>query len=470
MTKRLIFNGFSMNCVSHIYHGLWRHPETRQTEFNDLATWTELARLLEKGKFDALFLADILGVDPAYRGAWDTYIQEAVQIPVNDAGALAAALISQTERLGLIFTSSILQEHPFNFARKVSTLDHLSKGRIGWNIVTSVSHNAAQNFGFDRIVPHDERYAWAEEYMSVVYKLWEGSWEDDALIADKAAGVYADPRRIHRIHHSGPRYKVLGPHLTQPSPQRVPSLYQAGSSRAGRSFAARHAEGTFIVSLNPEGARTLIAEVRAQVEAAGRSVDDLLFIQGLSFVAGSTEEEAWWKSRELDEYVSLDGLLAHISRDLGIDLGVLDPDRPLADIEIEGVQGLVKFFEEGNAGAQPTVRDLASSYAYNTRVVGTPETIADELGRWRDAGIDGVNVVYQTTPGSFVDFIDHVTPVLQERGLAQREYADGTLRERQFPGREARITDRHPAARYRGALRPPAPLPGAVSLMTGSVS
>lgn len=453
MSKRLIFNGFSMNCVSHIYHGLWRHPQSRQTDFNDLQTWIDLVKLLERGKFDALFLADVIGVDPAYKGSWNTYIEEAVQIPMNDTAALAGALISSTENLGLTFTSSILQEHPFNFARKLSTLDHLSKGRIGWNIVTSVSHNAAQNFGFDRIVPHTDRYRWAEEYVDIVYKLWEGSWEDDAVLNDKKAGIFADPSKIHRIHHRSERYKVLGPHLTTPSPQRTPVLYQAGSSRDGRAFASRHAEGTFIVSLNPAGARTLVDEVRAQVAAAGRDPSDLLFIQGLSFVIGSTEEEAWRKSRDLDEYVSTDGLLAHISRDLGIDLGLLDPDRPVEELQIEGVQGLVRFFEEGNPGKRARVRDLGSAYAYNTRIVGTPESIADRLGEWRDAGVDGVNVIYQTTPGSFVDFVDHLTPVLQKRGLAQREYGPGpTLRERLFDGRGAHINARHPAARYRGAF------------------
>src|SRR5690606_3646936 len=154
-----------------------------------------------RGKFDNFFLADVLGVDPIYKGSWDTYIREAVQIPVNDSSTLVGALIHATERIGLTFTSSILQDHPFNFARRATPLDRLSKGRIGWNIVTSVSHNAAQNFGFDHIVPHDERYAWAAEYVDIVYKLWEGSWDDDAVRADRLANVYADPSKIHRIRH-----------------------------------------------------------------------------------------------------------------------------------------------------------------------------------------------------------------------------------------------------------------------------
>jgi long-chain alkane monooxygenase len=452
MSKRLVFNGFSMNAISHIYHGLWRRPHTLQTRFNDLQTWVDLVKLLEKGKFDSLFVADVLGVDPAYKGSWDTYIQEAVQIPINDSGALVGALIQSTEHLGLTLTSSILQEHPFNFAKKLSTLDHLSKGRIGWNIVTSVSHNAAQNFGYDRIVQHDERYRWAEEYVDVVYKLWEGSWDDDAVIDDKEGNVYADPTKVHRIHHEGKRYKVLGPHLSQPSRQRTPVLFQAGSSRAGRAFAAKHAEGTFIVAVNPQGAKRQIDETRALVQAAGRNREDLLFVQGLSFVVGGTEQEARHKSRDLAEDISIDGLLAHISRDLGIDLGVLDPERPVDELAIEGVQGIVRAFEEGNPGKRPTVADLGRAYALSTQIVGTPETIADQLADWQAAGIDGVNMIYHTTPGSFADFIAEVTPVLQKRGLAQTDYTEGSFRERLFAGRSARLVERHPAARYRGSF------------------
>jgi FMN-dependent oxidoreductase (nitrilotriacetate monooxygenase family) len=452
MTKRLIFNGFAMNAVSHIFHGTWRRPDTRQTEFNDLDTWVSLLRVLEKGKFDSFFLADVIGVDPAYKGSWDTYVKEAVQIPINDSGALVGALIQSTEHIGLTLTSSILQEHPFNFARKLSTLDHLSKGRIGWNIVTSVSHNAAQNFGFDRIVPHDERYRWAEEYVDVLYKLWEGSWDEGAVINDKAGNLYADPSKIHRIHHHGQRYKVLGPHLSQPSPQRTPVLFQAGSSRAGRTFAARHAEGTFLLAANPEGAKAHVEETRAFIRAAGRDPDDLLFVQGLSFVVGGTEEEARRKARDLEADVSVDGLLAHISRDLGIDLGLLDPSRPVDELEIEGVQGVIRAFEEGNPGRKATVADLGRSYATATQIVGTPETIADQLAEWQAAGVDGVNVIYHTLPGSFVDFVENVTPVLQKRGLAQTDYAEGTYRERLFPGRSPRLPGRHPAARYRGAF------------------
>lgn len=450
MTKRLILNAFSMAAVSHIYHGFWRNPATQATRFHELEVWVELAKRLESAHFDALFLADVLGVDAIYKGSADTYIEQAVQIPIHDASTIATALVAVTQQLGLVFTSSILQDHPFNFARRVSTLDHLSKGRVGWNIVTSVSENASHNFGLPGITAHDERYRWAEEYMEVVYKLWEGSWDDNALLNDALNNRYADPAHVHRIHHQGPRYQVAGPHLALPSPQRTPVLYQAGSSRAGRAFATRHAEGTFIVCRNPEGARVLTSTMREQLRQAGRDPQDLKFLQGLSFVVGSTEEEAKRKAKELDEFLSVDGLLAHISRDLGVDLGVLAPDQLLSDVKIEGVQGIIEVFSE-SFGRSPTVADLASAYALNTRIVGTPEQIANELERWQAAGVDGINLMYETTPGSFIEFIDHVLPVLQQRGLAQQDYGSGTLRQKMF-GEEPTLPARHPARRWHQAF------------------
>ncbi len=451
MTQRLILNAFSMAAVSHIYHGFWRNPATQATRFHELEVWVELAKKLENAHFDALFLADVLGVDAIYKGSADTYIEQAVQIPIHDASTIATALVAVTRQLGLVFTSSILQDHPFNFARRVSTLDHLSKGRIGWNIVTSVSDNASQNFGLPGITAHDERYRWAEEYLEVVYKLWEGSWDDEALLNDAINNRYADPAHVHRIFHQGQRYRVAGPHLALPSPQRTPLLYQAGSSKAGRAFASRHAEGTFIVCRNPEGARVLTGAMREQVRQAGRDPRDLKFLQGLSFVVGSTEEEAKRKARALDEFLSVDGLLAHISRDLGVDLGVLSPDQLLSEVKIDGVQGIIDYFSDAFDRA-PTVADLASAYALNTRIVGTPEQIANELERWQAAGVDGINIMYETTPGSFIEFIDHVLPELQKRGLAQREYAPGTLRQKLFH-EDATLPARHPASSWRHAFR-----------------
>lgn len=378
------------------------------------------------------------------------FVDSGLQIPSNDPTVLASALAYATEHIGIVVTSSILQSHPFDFARKISTLDHATKGRIGWNIVTSLSHNAWRNFGFDEITAHDDRYRWAEEYVEVVYKLWEGSWDEDALIQDKESGVHADFDKVHKIRHDGKRYRVEGPHLVAPSPQRTPLLFQAGSSATGRRFAARNAEGQFIVSPTPEAARSLITDTRRLVAEAGRDPHDLKFFQGLSFVIGSTEDEARRKAAELDEVIDPTTIIAHAAGGLGHDLGFYDLDTPIGDIETEGTRSTLAWLHEAVPDREPTVRDLARMRSRYGRVVGTPEQIADRLEVWRAAGIDGVNVTNATIPGSYVEFIDHVLPVLRARGLAATEYAAGTSR-RKATGRD-RLPDTHPAAAYRGAF------------------
>jgi long-chain alkane monooxygenase len=449
MSKRLIFCAFTMNTVSHIYHGLWRHPQTRQLEYTDLDTWVDLAKLLERGRFDAIFLADVIGLYGDYRGGWDTYVREGLQIPSNDPSVLISALAHATEHLGLAFTSSIIQEHPFNFARKVSTLDHLSKGRIAWNIVTNALANGSRNFGLDDLTEHDERYSWAQEYLEVVYKLWEGSWEDDALIKDTANGIHADPGKIHKINHRGRRYNVEGPHLPSPSPQRTPVLAQAGSSKAGRDFAALHAEAQFLIAPHPEAAKAQIQDVRARAVAYGRRPEDILFLQGLSFVVGSTEEEARRKEAEVDEFLSLDGMLAHASGGIGVDLGNIPWDQPVGDVQVEGVRSILEAAIAGVPHTRSvTVADVARLLGKTTRITGTPEQIADRLEDWAAAGVDGVNLMYSTTPGTFVDFIEHVAPELQRRGLMQREYQPGTFRQKLF-GHGPYLPDRHVGRSYR---------------------
>lgn len=451
MTKRLIFNAFCMNALSHVYHGYWRHPESRQVDFNDLKVWTDLARLLEEARFDGLFLADVLGVDPVYDNSRDIYIEQGIHFPSNDPSILVGALAAATENLGLMFTSSIIQAHPVEFARRVSTLDHYTKGRVGWNIVTSANKASADLFGHDGLTRHDDRYAWAQDYVEATYKLWEGSWQEGALLKDRSAGRFADPALVHDIHHQGPRYRIKGVHSSTPSPQRTPFLVQAGSSPSGRAFAAAHAEATFIVALTPDGARRAISDINSQLPAHGRAPGDILFFQGASFVIGPTDEEAQRKAREADDWVNFDALSAHVGRDLGVDFARLDPDQPVRELKIEGLQGFTTFVEEANPGKVVRLRDLSTAMSYNGRIIGSPETIADRLAEWRDAGIDGVNIAYQTLPGSFADFAQHVMPVLRQRGLAQSDYAPGTLREKLFPGRGAQLGPGHPAAAHRVA-------------------
>lgn len=451
MPRRLRFNAFTMNCVSHIHHGQWRRPDTRQLDYLDLDTWVDLAKTLERGKFDAIFLADVIGTYNVYGGNRDAAVEEGLQTPVNDPSLLIPTLAYVTENIGFAFTQSILQEHPFNYARRLSTLDHLTNGRVGWNVVTSYLEDTGRNLGYGGLPPHDERYARADEYLDVIYKLLEASWDDDAVIRDTENGIYADPSKIHNIDHVGQYFDVVGPHVSEPSPQRTPILFQAGASTRGRAFAAKHAEAIFIAGRNPQGAKAHVDEVKEQAAKYGRNPDDILFYQGLSFVVGGTEEEALRKKREIDEYASTRGYAAHFAGGIGIDVSQFDLDEPVGNIETNAVQGVVKGLVEAAPDKTWTFGELIR-WATDTQIVGTPEQIADELQLWADAGVDGVNVMYHVTPGSFEDFVDGVIPVLQDRGLAQREYAPGTLREKLTDGASGpRLNDRHPAAGRRRA-------------------
>lgn len=450
MPKPLHFSAFVMNTTSHIIQGLWRTPEARQNEFNSLDHWVELAKLLERGRFDFIFFADVVGLYGDYGGGYRKYVEAGLQIPSNDPSVIASAIAYNTTDLGIAITSSVIQEHPFNFARRMSTLDHATGGRIAWNIVTNGLSNASRNFGYDELEEHDERYVWADEYTDVTYKLWEGSWDEGALLQDKERGLHADHSKVHKIHHVGKRYRVEGPHLVAPSPQRTPVLFQAGSSEAGREFAAKNAEAQFIITPGPEHARKLVADTRARMAAYGRAPEDLKFFQGLHFVIGSTEEEARRKEAELEENIDLDAMVAHLSGGLGIDFGGYPLDTPLGEITTNGIRSILDWVRESVPGREPTLEDLGRLQGRSSRVVGTPESIADTLQQWRDAGVDGINVVNATRPGSYADFIDHVIPVLQERGLAQKEYRPGTARAKLF-GSDL-LDDRHPAARHRGAF------------------
>jgi FMN-dependent oxidoreductase (nitrilotriacetate monooxygenase family) len=451
--RPLHFSAFVMNTTGHIVQGTWRRPSAQQTSFNDLDHWVNLAKTLERGKFDTIFFADVVGLYAPYRGDERKYFEAGLQVPSNDPSVLASAIAYATEHLGIAFTASILQEHPFNFARRISTLDHATKGRVAWNIVTNYLPNASRNFGLEGLTAHDERYAWADEYVDVTYKLWEGSWDEDALVQDVETGIHADYDKVHRINHEGPRYKVEGPHLVTPSPQRTPLLFQAGASEAGRNFAAKNAEAIFVQSPNPASAARDTADIRARAVANGRRESDLKFFQGLYVIPGSTEEEAKRIAAELDEWIDYDAQLSHMSGAVGIDFGHEDLDTPVGEIRTEGVQSIVGWIKDLVTDRPATLRDVAHFTATNSRIVGTPEQIADQLEIWQAAGIDGINLVNAEIPGSYEDFIDHVTPVLQARGLQQTEYGEGSLRNKLF-GEGDRLPERHHATRYRGAFAP----------------
>ncbi|PAU58465.1 LLM class flavin-dependent oxidoreductase [Pseudomonas indica] len=448
--KQLRLNAFDMNCIGHINHGLWTHPRDRSTEFGSLAYWTELARLLERGLFDGLFIADILGVYDVYQGSIDLPLKEAIQLPVNDPLLLASALLGATTHLGFGVTANLSHEPPYLFARRLSTLDHLSQGRIGWNIVTGYLDSAARAMGQNGLVEHDRRYDQADEYLEVLYKLWEGSWEDDAVLADRAARIHTQPDKVHQVRHQGEFYRVEGYHLSAPSPQRTPVLFQAGSSERGLRFAGRHAECVFIGGSNPSAVRDQVVRVRRAAEAAGRDPQSVKLFLGISAVVATSEAEARDKLAEYRRHANPEAGLAHFSASTGIDFSRYGLDEPIRYQKTNAIESVVKTFTAPGAGW--TRRRLLEQHALGGRyplLVGSPVQVADELLHWLDdTGLDGFNLTRTVTPESHADFIDLVIPELQARGRYKTAYAEGTLREKLF-GAGPRLPAGHPGSAWR---------------------
>jgi len=452
MTKQIRLNAFDMNCVGHIQHGMWAHPRDRSMAYNTLEYWQELARTAERGKFDGIFLADIVGVYDVYKDSPDPSIAHAVQVPVNDPLLVIPAMAAATQHIGFGVTSNLTYEPPYLFARRMSTLDHLTRGRIGWNIVTGYLDSAARGMGLTKQIRHDERYDAAEEYMEVVYKLWEGSWEDDAVLRDRERGLYADPAKVHRVRHEGKHYRVDALHLAEPSPQRTPVLYQAGASSRGKDFGARHAECIFLAGPTKDSTRATVSDIRRRAADQARDPADILVFLGRAVVVGKTRKEAEEKYEDYHRYASIEGALAHFSSSTGIDFSRYDPDEPLRYEENDAMNSVLRDFTV-DSGETWTLRKIFGRKGLGSRnapLVGSAEEIADELQSWvEDTDIDGFNLSRVVTPEGLEDFVDLVVPILQERGVYKRDYGEGTLREKLFgPGR-SRLAGSHPAASYR---------------------
>ena len=456
MTKQIGFNLFEMNTVGHISHGLWVHPANTRHRFNDLDFWIEEAKLLEAGLFDAVFLADVIGAYDGYRGGPETALREGVQIPSNDPLLVIPAMAAVTRHLAFAATFSTTYEPPFAFARRASTLDHLTKGRFGWNIVTSYLPNAARNFGLDDEVGHDDRYEIAEEYLQVLYKLWEGSWDDDAVVQDREHRVYTDPSKVRAIDHVGPNYRVAGPHLSEPSIQRTPVLFQAGSSDRGREFAGKHAEGVFVGGRDLQVYRENVADIRRRAEAWGRRGSDIKTYASAVIVLGKDEDDAERKAAEFRRLSSAEGYLAHAGGG-GIDLAAYPREAKVMDIlraenkaGRDNAQSGRRHYDEettvGQALDAVTAFDRGPFYA-----AGSATQVADAIEGWvQGTDLDGFNLRQFLTPGTAEDFVEYLVPELQRRGLYRTEYAESTFRERLYGPGNARLFDRHPGAFYRG--------------------
>ena len=446
--KQILLNAFNMNSVGHINHGLWAHPRDQSHRYKTLDYWISLAATLERGLFDGIFLADILGVYDVYQGSADLTLRESIQLPVNDPLLLVSAMAAVTRNLGFGITVNASADAPYIFARRISTLDHLTDGRVGWNIVTGYLDSAARGLGLDNQIEHDTRYDRADDYLDLLYKLWEGSWEDDAVLIDKERRIYADPSKVHVIDHQGPFYRSQAYHLAEPSPQRTPVLYQAGTSGRGKQFAARHAECVFIAAPDKNSARAASRSLREAVVAAGRKPEDIKIFLGITVITDRSVSAARDKHAEYLRYANPEAGLAHFSASTGIDFSRYDLDETIIYGKSNASQSATQIAQQRGWTKRQLLQELAMGGRYPV-VVGDATEVADELSSWMDEGeIDGFNLTRTVVPESFEDFIDIVVPALQERGLYKTAYEQGSLRRKLF-GEGDRLPDRHIGASFR---------------------
>lgn len=423
--RQLHLNAFLMSTGHH--EASWRLPQSHVTASIDLSHYVDLARAAERARFDSVFIADQAGIgyEPSRRPAG--YLE-----PMTLMGALAAT----TSQIGLIATASTTYSDPYTLARQLASLDHMSGGRIGWNIVTTATKDAERNYGFSRMPDHDERYARAAEFIDVAQQLWR-SWQPGAVIGDRDVGVWADEAQIRHIGHQGGFYRVEGPLNIPRSPQVDPLLVQAGSSEQGRDLAARSAEAVFTAHQTIEDARRFSADVKRRAAAAGRAPEEVLILPGLVPVVGGTESQARQKLEELNELIRPDYAVTQFAEALGMDPGEIELDAPLpAELpqkaafwgttsRYELILGLSR--REGLTVRQ-IIRRLGPGRGHHT-AVGTPEQVADVIQEWFLHGAaDGFNVMPAALPQGLHDFADGVIPVLQERGIFRRDYEADTLR------------------------------------------
>ncbi|MGH6745046.1 LLM class flavin-dependent oxidoreductase [Novosphingobium sp.] len=440
MTTRQLKLGFILHGVGPGWDD-WRHPDAEVDASTSLSFYTRQAQLAERGKFDYLFVADSVSINarssPHYLNRFE---------PLTILSAVAAV----TERIGLVGTATVSYTEAYNLARQFASLDHISGGRAGWNVVTSWLEGSAANFGRDKHLDHDVRYRLAEEYLDVVKGLWD-SWEDDALVRDKASGQFLDPAKLHELNHKGEFLSVKGPLNISRSPQGQPVIFQAGSSEDGRNFAARHAEAIFTHQEDLAEGQAFYADVKARARGFGRDPEQLLVLPGGRPVVGSTEQEAERLYGELAGLVSLENALRALGRSFNDhNFSVYDPDGPFPQqVAEEGRRSNQSASERvlADAARGLTLGEIALRVATpRSHFTGTPEQIADRFQLWLDQrGSDGFNL-FESLPGQLEVFVDQVVPILQARGIYKRDYPGSTLRE--TLGLDVPV-NRHTAARLR---------------------
>ncbi|PZQ48386.1 MAG: 5,10-methylene tetrahydromethanopterin reductase [Rhodovulum sulfidophilum] len=450
MSKTIRFNAFEMNCVGHQSPGLWRHPRDRSWQYEDLEYWTDLAKILEGGIFDSIFIADVIGYYDVYQGNLDNALLQGVQVPVNDPLQLANPIALATEHLGIGITASTSFEHPYTFARRLSTADHHTKGRVGWNIVTSYLESGAKNVGQAGLKKHDNRYEVAEEYVEVLYKLFEGSWEEGAVVRDRERGIFADPTKIHEIGHKGRHFDVPGYHLCEPSPQRTPVLFQAGASGSGKQFAAGHAECVFISTPLKSATTAYVSEIRRRAAEQGRDPSKVLIYAMATVIVDETDAKAKAKYEDYVSHASYDGALVLMSGWTGIDFGRYAPTDTVKKVETNAIISAVEHLAGGDKVW--TIEELArwgGIGGMGPLFVGSASTVADLLQQWvEETDVDGFNLAYALAHETFADVVGYLVPELQRRGVYPTDYRPGTLREKLF-GAGPYLPATHPAAQFR---------------------
>jgi FMN-dependent oxidoreductase (nitrilotriacetate monooxygenase family) len=430
--KSMHLLGFVQNGVNSHATGMWRYPKDKVNwDWTKPGYWQHMARTMERGFFDAMFIADELAPYNNYQGSSDATVKYAVQCPVHEPSTIVPIIAAATTHLGVGVTLSTAFEHPYSMVRRLSSLDHLSSGRVAWNIVSSYSKSEWDAYGAD-MTARSGRYERMEEYMELCYKLWD-SWAPDAVIADRRSGIYADPAKVHEVDHVGEFFRCKARSFVARSPQGRPVLWQAGSSDRGRDFAAKHAEAIFAVHPNVERMRAYTDDLDERLETRfNRPRGSVKRIYGVQTVVGTTRSEAEDKYALIRSCIPYEGAIAWISGHFGPDFSTFDPDEIVQNIEIPGIQGLFDSIIYAKGGAPVTVREAALIYAEGMgmpRLVGTPSDIADQLEHFADAGgADGFMLVATYTPGCFEEFADLVVPELQRRGRVRSRYRSSTLR------------------------------------------
>ena len=446
--KEILLNAFDMNSVGHINHGLWTHPRDESHRFNELSYWTDLAQTLEKGLFDGLFIADITGVYDVYQNGIELTLKESIQLPSHDPTTLVSAMAAVTQNLGFGITVNLSYESPYQFARRFASLDHLTQGRIGWNIVTGYLDSAERLIGQKGLKDHDLRYEQAEEFLQLCYKFWEGSWENDAVLKDKKQRIFTDPSKVHQVQHQGQFYQSQGVFQVSPSVQRTPVLFQAGASPRGLTFATQHAEGLFIGGDRPEKIKQQVDQIRNKATAQGRNPEAIKIFVGITVVTAETDELAQQKLDEYIRYASPEAGLAHFSSSVGMDLSQFADDETIPYQQTNSIASVNNKFKEQSISKN----DLKAQHVLGGRyplIVGSGATVAEKLIQLiDDTGIDGFNLTRTVAPESHHDFIQWVIPELQQRGRYKTEYENGSLRHKLFQQGD-RLSASHPVQQFR---------------------